>query len=151
MDDKGASSTPNRFLTWTSGAYSFAVHVDRCRELTRGLHITNVPLADKHIAGIANVRGEIVTIVDLNVLLGMEAPAKGRAIVRIRSGDGNTICIVADKIHEILTVEDADLHEVPSNLSNLKLEYLSGAFRSGGKLYLIVNAARIRTTRQTVA
>ncbi|MBL8018265.1 MAG: chemotaxis protein CheW [Leptospirales bacterium] len=140
MSQKGI----HQFLTWTAGAYSFGVPVDQCRELTRGLRITAVPLAEKHIAGIANLRGEIVTILDFNLLLGMGSPTTGRAVVRTRSGTGNTTCILADKIHEIVTVTDSDFHEVPSNLSNIKLEYLAGAFRIADKLHLIVDAQKLR-------
>ncbi|MCE9598124.1 MAG: chemotaxis protein CheW [Spirochaetia bacterium] len=139
-----------QFLTWTAGAYAFGVPVAHCRELTRGLRITTVPLAEKHIAGIANLRGEIVTILDFNILLGMDAPTTGRAVVRTRSGKGNTTCILADKIHEIVSVSESDLHDVPSNLSNIKLEYLSGAFRIGDKLHLIVDAEKIRVARHGI-
>lgn len=137
----------SEFLTWTAGDARFAMPVKGCREITRTPRRTHVPGAHAALPGVTNLRGEVVTLLDLRVLLGMPDPCSGRVIVRVRKEGGGGVCILADKIHEILSLPRASVEEVPASLTGLDRRYLKGIFRHHSILYLVVDYENLRTGR----
>jgi purine-binding chemotaxis protein CheW len=59
-----------QILTWYIGKQLFGMELASCREVVQDRHITTVPYAKENVAGIVNLRGDVVTVLDLGVMLG---------------------------------------------------------------------------------
>ncbi len=142
-----ADELHSEYLTWTAGDARFAIPVGGCREITRTPRLTRVPGAHPALPGVTNLRGEVVTLLDLRTLLGMPDPCTGRVIVRVRKDGGGGVCLLADKIHEILSIPSDSVEEVPASLTGVDRKYLRGIFRHDSILYLVVDYENLRTNR----
>jgi purine-binding chemotaxis protein CheW len=111
-------------LTWRSNHRLFGILIDHCREVKRGVQLTRVPYAGPEICGIVNLRGEVITVYDLQVLLGSEPEiAQQAAIVRVRSAQNNTAIITRD-VQDLVALHHTDLHELPANATEAEQKYI---------------------------
>tara|TARA_A100000164_G_C21671669_1_gene659901 strand:- start:167 stop:517 length:351 start_codon:yes stop_codon:yes gene_type:complete len=74
-----------QFVTMTTAGQLFGVPIMRAEDIVESDRITKVPLASKQIAGMINLRGRVVTVIDLKQCLGN---AEGSNITRNSSGNG---------------------------------------------------------------
>ena len=83
----------------------YGVELGRVQEVLRPLPVTRLPLAPPAIAGLLNLRGRIVTVVDLRVVLGVEtAPAAGLVVVR---GSEGPVALLVDAIGDVRRTDAA--------------------------------------------
>lgn len=133
-------SLNKQFLTWTIGNYYFGMDLQRCREINRNIHITDVPRASKYIAGVVNLRGDVVTVLKLNMLLGFETPVGQEKvlIIRLKSNRGH-VALIADEVSDIINISENQLESVPPNLNDIETRYLKASIKLGTRLILILN------------
>jgi len=97
-----AVSTP-AWCTFRLGKSHYGVELARVQEVLRPLPVTRLPLSPPAIAGLINLRGRIVTVVDLRVVLGVEAsPAAGLVVVR---GSEGPVALLVDAIGDVRRAE----------------------------------------------
>lgn len=93
----------------------FAVDIMGIREILRAPVITPVPQAPGHVAGVFNLRGTLIPVVDLHrALLGRtpEAPAAESKLVVVRAG-GDTAGLLVERVHDVVSVRVDELEPVP--------------------------------------
>ena len=103
-----AETTPGTgWCTFDVAGGLYGLEVARVHEVLRAQPLTRVPLAPRAIAGLLNLRGQIVPAVDLRVLFGREPREGGGAFVVVRAGDGLT-ALVVDAIGDVRRPEGAE-------------------------------------------
>jgi len=107
-------SASQRFSTFFLNGICFGVHVEKVQEVLEFQQITPVPLSPPVLPGIINLRGQILTTIDLKIRLGLSsAESNGSQMMMvIRSSDG-PMNLLVDKIGSVLDV-DPDLFEKPT-------------------------------------
>ncbi len=106
------------FLVLRLAGTSYAVPVERVREIVRLRPITPVPRVPPSLVGVISLRGEVVEVVDLRRRLGLESPAPCRAarIVVVNGEDGRTSGLLVDGVSSVLrTTEEAMRHDAPGD------------------------------------
>jgi purine-binding chemotaxis protein CheW len=127
----------------------FGIHLDVVREFTDIRQVTPVPCTPDRIVGNMNLRGEIVTLVDirnvLNMSLNMSAAANylSKAIV-VEVADLVT-GIVVDEILDIIYLSVSEIAAVPAALHSANREYLRGTAIYGEKMMAILNLQKLLT------
>lgn len=91
------------WCTFTVAGGLYGVEVARMHEVLRPQPLTRVPLAPPAVAGLLNLRGQIVPAVDLRVLFGLEAGARHGALVVVRGDDG-PVALLVDEIGDVRRV-----------------------------------------------
>ena len=116
-----------KFLSFSLRGKLYAISAGQILEVAQPLPITPMPKVPDWILGIANLRGDIISIVDLTKLWNMsDAPlASKMKLIRLRSSD-NSIAFVADKVNEVVTLPGVDIQPV-ENAAHLfgKISYQS--------------------------
>ncbi|HXG02667.1 MAG TPA: chemotaxis protein CheW [Candidatus Binatia bacterium] len=96
-----------RACLFTLGGETFAVDVRQAREVVGFEDATPVPLAPPHVLGVANLRGEVVTIVDARHLLGLGPRRGGRGLrALVLEGDGASVALAIDDAVGLETFEE---------------------------------------------
>ena len=100
-----------QFLTFSLEGASYAIPVERVREIVRIRPITPVPRLSVEVLGVISLRGEIVEVVDLRRRLGIEpaAPARRSRIIVVYGTDGSIAGLLVDGVNAVLSVEESDL------------------------------------------
>jgi purine-binding chemotaxis protein CheW len=106
--------------------------------------MTPVPLAPPMVRGLINLRGQIVTAIDLRRRLGLPPlPADRLAMnVVIRTGD-SAVSLLVDEIGDVVEVSDASYEHTPENLRGVQRELIRDVYKLDGRLLLTLDTEKI--------
>ena len=128
---------------YLDGLY-WGIEVTRVQEVIRYQEMTRVPLAPSHVRGLINLRGQIVTAIEMRTRLGLSPrPASQLPMnVVVRSDDGG-ISLLVDEIGDVGEVSDSSFEPVPATGQVSARELLRGVFKLERKLLLQLDADRL--------
>jgi purine-binding chemotaxis protein CheW len=140
----------NQLSTFHVGKYLFGVDVSLVQEVVRLQQMTPVPLAPPEIAGLINLRGEVLTAIDMRVRLGPSAaelgadddPAREPVNVVVRMDD-EPVSLLVDEIAGVLEVSPVPFEQTPSTVDERVRDLLLGAYTLPDRLLLALNAKRV--------
>lgn len=132
-----------QFCTFHLRDLFFGLDVLQVQEIIRSQPMTRVPLAPAVVCGLINLRGQIVTALDLRRRLDLpDRPADQLPVnVVVQSADG-AISLLVDEIGDVLSVSDRDFERPPETLRGTARELIQGAYKLDGRLLLILDIAR---------
>ncbi|WP_426245999.1 chemotaxis protein CheW [Nocardioides sp. LHG3406-4] len=132
-----------RFVTFTLDARLYGVRVESVQEVLRGLPRTRIPLAPPTMAGLINLRGQVLSAVDLREQLGLPGhdAANSQMLVVIRVA-GESVALVVDSIGAVVDVEDDQFEPPPDTLTDSSRELLLGAYKLDDTLLLALDVDR---------
>lgn len=136
--------TRRRFCTFWLGELYYGVDVLRVQEIIGHQELTRVPLAPPEVRGLLNLRGRIVTALDLRRRLGLgEAPdgLRPKGVV-VRADDG-AVSLLADEVGDVLEVEEAAFERPPETLAGEARELIRGAYKLPDRLLLVLDADKV--------
>ncbi len=136
----------HQFCTFRLDRLLFGVPVLQVQEVIRPQQMTRVPLAPPAVRGLINLRGQIVTAVDLRQRL--ELPAPDREVdamnVVIRTADG-AVSFLVDEVGEVVEVADDDRETPPETLRGAARELTQGVFKLRHELLLVLDSEQAAT------
>ncbi|MGB8886982.1 MAG: chemotaxis protein CheW [Candidatus Korobacteraceae bacterium] len=121
----------------------FGVEVEKVQEVIRYQEMTRVPLSPAVIAGLINLRGQIVTAIDLRHQLGLSA-RKIEALpmnVVIRRDDG-PISLLVDEIGDVVEVDEQLFEHPPDTLDGQRREFIRGVYKLKEQLLLLLDSEK---------
>lgn len=137
------SHASKQYCTFFLDGLFFGVEVLNVQEVLRYQHMTPVPLAPGSVHGLINLRGQIVTAIDLRHRL--ELPARPTEVlpmnVVIRSEDG-AISLLVDEIGDVLEVEEDTFEDPPETLRGVARELIQGVYKLKDRLLLVLDTER---------
>jgi purine-binding chemotaxis protein CheW len=118
----------------------FAVDVQSVQELLRIQPMTRVPQAPEVVEGLINLRGQIVTAIDMRRRLGL--PARDANVTPmnmvVRTNDG-AVSLLVDEIGDVLDVDEQTYERPPENLSPAARELIRGVYKMKDRLLLVLD------------
>ena len=138
------NDAPRQFCTFVVADSWFGIDVLRVQEVIREQPLTRVPLAPAAVRGLMNLRGQIVTAVDLRRRLGLPDRVAGAPAVNVvvRAGDG-AVALLADEIGDVIDVPEGLFELPPETLRGAAREAVAGAYKLPGRLLLALDLDRI--------
>lgn len=140
--------TPDQLCTLRLGPAMFGVDVLRVQEVIRAQPMTGVPRAADVVQGLINLRGQIVTAIDLRTRLGLSPrdlaiPAMN---VVVRTDDG-PVSLLVDEIGDVIEVEEASLAPAPETLDPDTADAIVGVLKLEDGLLLVLDVDRVVEAR----
>ena|SRR5579883_2474213 len=137
-----------QYCTFYVAGHYFGLDVLRVQEVIRWQEITRVPLAPAVVRGLINLRGQIVTALDLRLRLRLgpgAGPADRQPVnVVVRSDDG-AISLLVDEIGDVLEVPESSFERTPETLTGPPRELIRGAYKLSDRLLLVLDPERTIT------
>jgi purine-binding chemotaxis protein CheW len=127
-----------RLVTFTLGDRLCGIPVDRVQEVLPGRARTRVPLAPDDVAGLVNLRGQVVLTVDLRQRLGMEPSETEQMMAVVFVGD-ETVSLLVDRIGDVLVVEEDQFELPPQTLPEVLRSVILGTYKLADKLLLALD------------
>ena len=122
----------------------FGIEVEKVQEVIRYQTITPVPLAPGVVRGLINLRGQIVTAVDLRRLLQVEDRQDGRLPINIVFQTWQGIfSLLVDRIGDVLEVDQSAFERPPDTLEGIARELIQGTYKLQGRLLLMLNVEKL--------
>jgi purine-binding chemotaxis protein CheW len=118
------------------------LNIDEVQEITRQFKLTRIHNSEPFVRGVINLRGQILTVVDLRVKLGFE-PLEINPQMRllIVEYDSERLALLVDRVLDIVPVSETQLEPPPSNLNSVSGEFFSAIFKMDRQLITILDLA----------
>jgi purine-binding chemotaxis protein CheW len=131
------------FVTFTIADQLFGIPVLKVQDVLSAHNITRIPLAPPEIAGSLNLRGRIVTAMDVRLRLGL-APREGSTSMSIvAEHEGELYSLMVDSVGEVLALKSSDWERNPPTLDPKFREYSLGIYRLDDKLLVVLDVNRL--------
>jgi purine-binding chemotaxis protein CheW len=132
------------YVTATVGGQLFGLPISRVQDVFVPERLTRVPLASCEIAGLLNLRGRIVTAIDMRRRLDLPAPDDGRSRMAIGiEWRGESYGLLIDAIGEVLKLPVSGREEIPVNLDARLARVSAGVYRLDGCLMVVLDVDRV--------
>ena len=133
-------TTGRKLALFQSGELLCGLDIDHVQEINQHLAITVVHRAPDFVRGVINLRGSIVTVIDLRRKFGFEPLPRDaeQQIVIIRQRDEN-IGLLVDSVSDVVLASEEEIEPPPSNLSGVAGQYFKGIFKQENTLVAILN------------
>lgn len=119
-----------------------AIPIEQVEEIVRLGSLTPVPHAPAWVRGVMNLRGEVITVLDLRAILGLgaaECSARTRNV--IVQAHGERIGLLVDRISDVIQAPAEELLPPPANVAGADGRYVKAVFRLAGELMIVLDVA----------
>ena len=140
------------YVTVRVGGQLFGVPVLSVRDVLREQPLTPIPLAAPEIAGALNLRGRVVTAVDLRTRLGLERREKGASCMNlVVAQDGELYSFLVDEVGDVLKLDMSTYELVSDTLEAVWAQVTMGLHRLDKDLMLVLDIEAVLGEREEEA
>ena len=136
------------YLTFRLGEESYALRINKVREVLKETKITKIPKTPGYMLGVINLRGGVVSVIDLKMKFGMErivdlSTANIIILELIHNNETLLIGAVVDLVHEVLELDSTMIEGAPKLGMNMNTEFLEGIGKKGEDFIIILDIDKI--------
>src|ERR1700760_936280 len=134
----------SEFVTVQIGGQLFGMPISRVQDVFMPERLTRVPLSSSEIAGVLNLRGRIVTVIDMRARLGLPKADDGKPAMAVGVDlRGESYGLLIDHIGEVLRLAEEGREENPVNLDPRMAKFAGGVHRLDGQLMVVLDVDRV--------
>jgi purine-binding chemotaxis protein CheW len=141
-ESRMASTGEIEFATFYVGNILLGIDIRKTEEINRQLDLTTVPNAPALVRGVVNLRGEVVTVVDLRAILGLEpaplTPSTRNVVVR---AGAERVGLLVDSVADVVTVKAGDIEDPPANVNGVDGQFFQGVYKLDAALLVVLNVS----------
>ena len=128
-----------QFCTFYVGDLFLGIEVERVQEVLRDSDITPVPTAPASVRGLINLRGQIVTAIDLGTRFGIADREGGSSTVLVLDAGSALLSFVVDRAGDVVEVNDESFEKPPDTLKGEARRLIRGTYKLQKKLLLVLD------------
>jgi purine-binding chemotaxis protein CheW len=142
------TSRGGKYLTFALGAEEYGIEILRVREIVGSLDVTPVPRSPPHVKGVANLRGQVIPVIDLRSAFGMPAAAATAetcVVVLETRRDGRKVCCgaVVDRVREVLDVPADQVEDPPEFGAATSTAFVRGLAKVGQGVKILLDIDQV--------
>lgn len=141
-EDTEGNEQNNKFVVFKLAGQCYGVNISEVKEIVKISEITPIPYSDEHIKGLMNLRGEIITIVDIQEKMHVKGENSDKSRIVILNKDDMQIGFLADQVVEVLEIQAGDI-KPPVIDKGFNVDYICGIVESSKDLIMILNINKI--------
>ena len=129
-----------QFATFQLADLWLGINIRCIREINRVTEMTPVPDAPECVRGVINLRGDVVTVMDLRTILQLpagELTPKSRWMI-VESGD-EQVGLLVDHVSDVVQVDMAEIEPLPANLARREGQFFTGVYRWNNELLVVLD------------
>ena len=138
-----------KYMTFTLKNEIYGIPIGTVKEINAMMTITEVPNTPKYIKGVINLRGKIISIMDLRIRLGMEEIEYSERtciiVVEVQNNEKGKkkIGIVVDHVAEVIEIKNSELEDFEEDLADGLNAFINGIAKVKDKIIIILDIERI--------
>ncbi len=142
MDSSRSFAKSGQYLTFQLAGRGYGVPVTHVREINQLTEITPVPRTPVFVAGVTNLRGKIIPVVDLRLKLGLEAGQATRStcIVVIESG-ARALGVIVDAVSSVIELGASQIEPAPELGDQSRLRFVLGMGKFENQVIILLDVA----------
>lgn len=131
------------------GRETYGVPITALHEIVRVPEITGVPDAPDYLEGVINLRGKIVSVVDLRKRFGQaSATLDRRSRILVVEHRGRLVGMIVDSASEVLKIPESEIEPAPAMMQEGGLDCVTGLGKYKGRLIILLDVSRILAARE---
>jgi len=143
LDAAADGGLGRHFVTARIGGQLFGIPVLAVRDILGPQRLTSIPLAAGEIAGALNLRGRIVTAIDLRRRLGLDPADRRKSMSVVVEHDGELYSLLIDEVGEVLSAPADAFERNPPTLEPRWREVSVGIVRLDDQLLVVLDVDRL--------
>ena len=136
-----------KVLTFYLHGALFGVDITLIKEINRNVEYTPVPDAKSHIAGLFNMRGQVVTLFNLGKLMGYEDGGNRKRstciILKASSNNPDQIGFLIDQSGDVVDIRKEECEPLPANTGSVEEEFLNSIVKLKDELLMVIDPGKI--------
>lgn len=128
------------FATFYLGDLLAGIDIRQIQEIDRHLELTSIPHAPECVRGVTNLRGEVVTVLDLRTILQLDRVPLTRACRNvILDYHGEQIGLLVDRVADVVTVRSDEIEPPPANVGGIDSRFFKGVVKLNDDLLVLLD------------
>lgn len=149
QDVKGKKEV--QLVVFRIGDEEFGVDIIQVREIVRLVDVTHIPKSPAFIEGVVNLRGQIITVMDLAKRFELPSPERNKEIARIMvvEIEGNIVGMIVDEVSEVLKLPVEDIEHTPALIeTEVHERYLKGVGKLKNRLLILIDLQAVLSSEE---
>lgn len=144
LEKNNTHANLRELLTMTVGGQMFGIPILQVQDVLGAQRVTRVPLAPRAIAGSLNLRGRIVTAIDMRACLNMDARETGAPVMSVVvENKGELYSLMIDRVGDVMNLPYSDYEKNPGTLDPQWRNVCQGIYRLKDKLLVVLDVPRL--------
>ncbi len=131
-----------RYLSFSLGNEEYAIPLLVVKEVIAIPEVTPIPFTPNYFLGLMNLRGQVISVLDLRTKLGIKPSTSAENAVIICDLDPISLGVIVDSINSVVSPDENELSGRPDTQNAKASEYITNIYRKNEKLILIINLAK---------
>lgn len=145
--DQMTQQEEKRFLCFSLGKEKFAMPLQQVKEVIANVETTSIPQAAPYFKGIMNLRGRVISIIDLRLKLKVgKAETTPETTIVILDINDLSLGVIVDSVNSVTSFERSAISDPPLSDTTLKADYLFGVARTENDLTLLIDLNQVLNT-----
>jgi purine-binding chemotaxis protein CheW len=135
-----------KMITFSLAGKEYGVDIMNVKEIAKASRFTYVPNAAPFVRGVYNLRGEIISVIDLRIFFHLPAERKEEEALEsliILKIDEHVFGVIVDAIDKVVGITSAAIQPPHPIFGDINVKYIKGIVENGGKLYIILDVEKI--------
>jgi purine-binding chemotaxis protein CheW len=143
-------------VTFRVGTELFGVPISAVQEIVRVPAIAHIPQSPEFVEGVINLRGRIITVIDMRKrigqnLAGLKDISSRKARILVVEADGRLVGVIVDEVAEVLRLAQDQIEPAPTMVAGISNQYIRGVGKLKDDLLILIEIEKILTTEQLEA
>lgn len=139
----------NQFVRFMVGRESFGVEIGMVQEIVTVPEITRVPDTPDYLEGIINLRGKIVSVVDLRKKLKFDGAGRNKKNrILVTEIGGKIVGLIVDEVSEVLRLTPDNVEPPPEMINSTGAECITGIGKLEDRIILLLDLAKVLSTEE---
>ncbi|MEG0132536.1 MAG: chemotaxis protein CheW [Clostridium sp.] len=127
-------------VVFTIGDERFAVETSKVQGINGLMKITTVPKSEKYIKGLINLRGSILSVLDINLILGMKKSDESNNNIIVLEINGEQVGITVDHVEEVMNVDEETIKKVHEDKER---PFIKGVLNIGNQIITMIDIDKL--------
>ena len=145
-----------KYLTFALGREEYGLEILKVREIFGYMDITAVPRTPEYVKGVINLRGQVISVIDLRTRFGMPSAPRTEhtciIVVEINShGQKLNLGVVVDRVSEVLSIPADKIEDAPGFGTSVDTSFILGMGKIGSSVKMLLDIDRVLTHEDILA
>ncbi len=135
-----------KMVTFSLAGKDYGIDIMKVKEISKAKRFTFVPNADPFVRGVYNLRGDIISIIDLRIMFNLPAPKREENsfedMIILRLED-YLIGVIVDSIDKVVGINSESIQPPHPIFGDINIKFIKGVVENEGRLYLILDVEKI--------
>ncbi len=136
------NSGKKRYVVFLLNKIKFCMEIDFVREITETMEIQPIPESPDYIEGVANIRGEVIPVINLKKRLNINENQESKRLLVINA-DVSLLSFLVDEASQVIDINNSDIQEPNRIMKSMDNAFVDGIGIVKNELYIILNSNKI--------